>query len=288
MNKTLGYISAGAKAMISVALFLGCQLLALVLFNAFGLNYKVYEGTFIALYSTVIILVFMGYSALSSIKNTPLIKRDKIEFKPAFILVMIGFALLGIVSIYMLAANFISAYLTSLQGELEKYSESIDRFATMSIDDVPWWDPLVDVFASSLIIPLAEEMVFRGAIFGELSRKMNWILSAAISSLIFGLFHGISIHIGYAIISGMILCVIYRFTNSIFASYIVHATFNFFGSSVFTLIDSSIMSRLSMDKDSLNYALFLIEIFAILPASLGIYYFYTVYRSNKKEQKEVL
>lgn len=287
MNKTMGYISAGLKTMICVALFLICQMSALFLFIALGIDYKVYEGSFIALYSTLIIVLFSIYSIISSRKSERLIMSEKIEGKHVLVLLIIGFGLLGVVSVYMVFAQLIAEVLTPIQSELDKYSESVDRFSDITVDSVPWWDPLLDAFASSFIIPFAEELVFRGAIFGELSRKFNWIFSAFVSALIFGLFHGISIHIGYALISGFILCLVYRFTKSILASYIVHATFNLLGSSIYTLIDAGILSVFDNYRNILNLILFGLEIIAILPAAIGLYYLYLGYKKKLNVTKVV-
>lgn len=282
MNKALGYISAIFKTTICIALFLICQMSALFLFDAAGLDRKVYEGSFIAIYSVVIIIVFLIYSAISSYRKNRLVMREKLDIKRILMLILMGFALLGLVSMYMIIANLISEYVSSFQGELDKYSESMDRFSSVSVDEVPWWDPVLDALATSFIVPFAEELVFRGAVFGELSRRINWVLSAVISSAIFGLFHGISIHIGYALISGMILCVVYQYTKSIFASYIMHATFNLFGSAIFTFLDSSIMSGVGINQDRLNLSLLIIEILAIWPAAIGMYF--TIYRPYKLKQ----
>lgn len=288
MDKALGYISASFRTLICLLLFFICQMSALFLFSRIGLDYKVYVGSFIALYSSVVILVFVAYSYISSLKSKRLIERDKIEVKNVLVLILIGFGLLGIVSVYMIVANLVAEIITPIQGELDKYSESMDRFASIGVDEVPWWDPLIDVIASSFIIPMAEEMVFRGAIFGELCKKFNWVVSAVLSSAIFGLCHGVSVHIGYALISGILLCAVYRFTNSIFASYIVHATFNFFGSSIFTLIDSKILSGYKIDSNILNLGLFGIEVFAILPAVLGLFLFYRVYKTQEGKHEGLL
>ncbi|MCQ2515905.1 MAG: CPBP family intramembrane metalloprotease [Saccharofermentans sp.] len=282
MNKALGYISAGCKVLICVALFLICQMSALFLFELINIDYKVYEGSFITTYSLVIIIVFVIYTAICSYKTQPLLLVERLNKKQVITLIVVGFALLGIVSIYMIIANILSVVLTPIQDELEKYSESVDRFSVISVDDVPWWDPLVDAFATAFIVPLAEELVFRGAIFGELTKRFNWIISTVVSSVIFGLFHGISIHIGYALMSGFLLCTVYHYTKSIISSYIVHMVFNLFGSSIFILFDSSIMKNLGVNTEDLNLYLLCLEIVAILPAFVGIYY---LYKTNKEERE---
>ncbi len=288
MNKALGYISAIFKATICIALFLICQMSALFLFDVTGLDYKVYEGSFITFYSLIIILAFMVYSAVSSYRKDRLVMREKLGIRRIFLLILMGFALLGIVSVYMMFANIIAEYVSSLQGELDRYSENMNRFSSISVDEVPWWDPVLDALATSFIVPLAEELTFRGAVFGELSRKFNWVLSAVISSTIFGLFHGISIHIGYALISGIILCAVYHYTKSIFASYIMHATFNLFGSAIFTFLDSSVMSKFDINQGKLNFLMLIIEILAIWPAAIGMYFICRSYKSEQETIKEQL
>ena len=60
--------------------------------------------------------------------------------------------------------------------------------------------PIYQQIAVYILAPVVEEMVFRGVLLGELLKRINPVVSILFSATIFGLMHGISIHIGYDLI----------------------------------------------------------------------------------------
>lgn len=52
----------------------------------------------------------------------------------------------------------------------------------------------VQVLASGLVIPFAEEVIFRGLGFASLREKLPFWLSAVLSAALFGLYHGCDPH----------------------------------------------------------------------------------------------
>lgn len=76
--------------------------------------------------------------------------------------------------------------------------------------------------------PFAEEVVFRGFLFGGLQRWLPVWAAALLSGLLFGLVHaqpGLGIVIPVALI-GTLLAIIYYTTGSIYASMLTHFLFN--------------------------------------------------------------
>jgi membrane protease YdiL (CAAX protease family) len=55
-----------------------------------------------------------------------------------------------------------------------------------SVDTAPTWP---NILAISVVVPCAEEILFRGIPFGSLSRRMRPMLAAICSSLVFGTVH---------------------------------------------------------------------------------------------------
>ena len=122
-------------------------------------------------------------------------------------------------------------------------------------------------------------------IFGELKNKIHPVLAAVISSLIFGILHGVSVHIGYAFICGIVLSLVYYYTGSIWVSYIVHALFNLIGSSVFALMDSGIFGDLTEISNFFAFFLAVFEIICILPGIAGFLLIMAIYKGkNKKDE----
>ena len=80
-------------------------------------------------------------------------------------------------------------------------------------------------FAVGIIAPVAEEMVFRGAVLRTLlkcfDKKMVWV-AIAISALLFALVHGNKAQGVHAFIMGLILGVLYYRTGSIVPGMVLH------------------------------------------------------------------
>ena len=74
--------------------------------------------------------------------------------------------------------------------------------------------------------PIAEELLFRGVIYGGLRTCFPVDVSALVSALIFGIYHKNIVQGLYAFCLGMVLGIIVKATGSILCSMITHITFN--------------------------------------------------------------
>lgn len=91
--------------------------------------------------------------------------------------------------------------------------------------------------AAIVAAPVAEEVFFRGFLFGALRRRFRFPSAAAISGTVFGAFHVIPLLIPLMIFVGIGLAYIYERRGSLLASIAAHSTFNVIG---YTLIVRSI------------------------------------------------
>ena len=80
-----------------------------------------------------------------------------------------------------------------------------------------------------VLIPIFEEILFRGLIFNELRKNINLVASVIIAALIFGMAHGNILQGIYASLLGVVLTLVYYWTKSLVASIIAHMTYNFMG-----------------------------------------------------------
>ena len=227
------------------------------------------------------------YGFVRSIKSDRLIRTDKPDGISIIAAVVIAFGLLGLVTLYMYAAVLISKNFEPLADQLTEYSDSVDRFATVDGSKVPYWDTLLEFVSSFMIIPLAEELTFRGALYSELNTRVKAIPAAILSALVFGLMHGISIHVGYAFICGFVLALVYHFSGSIWVSYIVHSVFNLMGSSLFTLLDSGIYGDLKNASANASVHAAVLEIICIIPAVSALVIMYLIYKDRQTAIPEV-
>lgn len=88
---------------------------------------------------------------------------------------------------------------------------------------------VVGALAISVIAPIAEEVVFRGAILGYMLRKgMDFKKAILISALIFGIMHINPAQVPFAFVVGLMLGVIYYKTGNILLTSFVHILNNSF------------------------------------------------------------
>ena len=165
-------------------------------------------------------------------KGVPLIKTGKLAPDQAVALLIIAFGMLGFVATYISVANRIASYFQPMQEAIEEYRENVDRYSDTPQVVIPLWDSVLYILAVCFLVPVTEEMTFRGVIYGQLRRGFGPWPSIIISALFFGIMHGVSIHIGYALVCGILIAACYYLTDSIYASILLHVVFNIFGSGI--------------------------------------------------------
>jgi membrane protease YdiL (CAAX protease family) len=118
---------------------------------------------------------------------------------------------------------------------IEGNKESIQAFQGGNI--------LIMLIAVIICAPIAEELIFRGLIYNALKKIINLIpkvsssktrlvsmlLSAVISSALFGIYHGNILQGLYTGFLSLFMVFVYEISGSLFSSMIVHAAFNFAG-----------------------------------------------------------
>ena len=87
-------------------------------------------------------------------------------------------------------------------------------------------NPFVEFISTAVAAPIVEELIFRGLCYGSMKRVMPKWIGILISSALFGAVHGNAISFVYAGLLGIILCLIYDKTNSIFVPILLHFGFN--------------------------------------------------------------
>lgn len=80
-----------------------------------------------------------------------------------------------------------------------------------------------------IISPLAEEMIFRGVVFNRMKRYMPVILSAIISSALFGIYHGNVVQAVYAFMAGCLFAWIYHKRGRFGEAVMLHGIMNIAG-----------------------------------------------------------
>lgn len=85
---------------------------------------------------------------------------------------------------------------------------------------------LFELIGMGLLIPLTEELLFRGLCFMRLRERFPFWLAAVVSALLFGIFHGNMLQGLYAFCLGLAMAYVYEVYHSLMAAYVFHASAN--------------------------------------------------------------
>lgn len=151
-------------------------------------------------------------------------RENKYPFRPNYrkafrlsnVLAIIGIAVFGQFAINLILAGFQIIFPSIFQ----QYEELAQSFELNTIT------PVVMIFIVGFLGPLAEEMLFRGMIYGKLRRAFSVWPAAIISGVMFGAFHANWVQGIYATIFGVILAYVYEKTQTIWGSCLLHVAFN--------------------------------------------------------------
>ncbi|MCQ2482934.1 MAG: CPBP family intramembrane metalloprotease [Clostridia bacterium] len=246
-NKFVWFIFALFRVLLYYLIFFASQIAALFLCTIFHIDYNVFEGT-VMLISSVIVIPLMILCVLME-KNIAsyekkigvlsdvdwcsgkIVKLRKLTTDEVLYVIVIAFGLLGIVTLYFVFFNLIAEAFNSktVETAISDYEQTMDRYSVVDQSVVPMWDHLFNYFNVVFLVPIAEELMFRGLLFGTMKRRLPFWGAALLSALIFGIGHWQPMQIGYALIAGFVLCVTYYYTDSLLGSIIVHGIFNLIG-----------------------------------------------------------
>ncbi|MFP5068358.1 CPBP family intramembrane glutamic endopeptidase [Pseudonocardia nantongensis] len=90
------------------------------------------------------------------------------------------------------------------------------------------------MLTGAVLVPVAEELLFRGIGYGALRRYGVWVAVPA-SSAIFALAHGINVVLVIAFLLGVVCALLYERSRSIWPAVVAHAVFNASGFLIATL-----------------------------------------------------
>ena len=277
-------IPAILKAALGLALFICSESAVYYIFSALHIDCDTYNGAFNFTASVIILVVMILFNKISSKKDEKLFKFNKISPDQTAALVIIGIGMLGMVTTYIIIADRISAYLESLKDAMEQYRENVDRHYETTQVIIPFWDSILYTITLCFIVPLSEEFTFRGVVFGELRRGFGPWITVILSALVFGIMHGVSVHIGYALACGFIIAACYHLTNSLYAPILLHTVFNIFGSGIANILETE---QLGVPIDVTRAVLTGLNVSSILFMPVAVLAFaYLVSVNRKKQAKE--
>lgn len=142
--------------------------------------------------------------------------------------VVSGFAImtgaLGLVTLWMALLGFLaekSSWLRTMLDEYRDLAQSIvpeDRYR------------FIVVITLVVLVPVAEELLFRGIMQGELAQILPEKWAIVFTLIFFSLFHINPIQISYVIVPAFALSAVYALTKNLLIPIVMHIWFNFAGS----------------------------------------------------------
>jgi len=103
--------------------------------------------------------------------------------------------------------------------------------------------PLLALVAIGILAPIAEEILFRGAIYNLFKDNIGKYVALFVSSVLFALIHLNIYQASYTLFIGLFLGIILMKTGSLWLPVIFHIVYNFFGG-IFGVFDQKLMELL--------------------------------------------
>ncbi len=161
-------------------------------------------------------------TALSALLTTPVLTYIYIKDQKHRSLKKTRLRLLPIPAFGVSLCLFLNAIITALN--LPQASLAYQEAARV-IYSPPF---AIQILATALIIPIAEELIFRGMIFAPIRDKLPLLPSACISALLFGLYHGNLPQGVYGFFIGIAAAWLYEIYKSLTATILLHISANLF------------------------------------------------------------
>lgn len=177
------------------------------------------------IYSILIILMALIGIRLLKHSNPLAVRRERVsagEWAAAGLLI-IGVS--GVITLLMAGISELAKYVPAIDTALKNYIELSQNF--IGSGNIP-----MVILTTCIVVPIAEDLVFRGIIQGELRRVLPAWAAVLLQGVIFALVHGDPIQISYVIIPAIILGTVYEWTKSIYVPIALHMLFNFLGAAV--------------------------------------------------------
>ena len=108
-----------------------------------------------------------------------------------------------------------------LGGEID--NPQIEALAPVAVSPVNF---LIMILLAGILVPLVEELAFRGLLQGWLRERLGSSGGILLSSLVFALMHGIPTLVPALLLVGGLLAWLYESSGSLWPSIVMHAAFN--------------------------------------------------------------
>lgn len=192
--------------------------LTLTITNYFDIAQSVMDELMRAFMFTIVLLWFIFLIFKNKIGLSLEFKNLKEDIRPKeWINILIFNYALSLVIIFVLMLGLSLVTYSSM--------DSVAESSQGGVVVVNYTSTLINFIATSFIVPIAEELMFRGVLLNRLRKKVNIVSAVVISSVLFGMTH-LSLALLGSIIFGVCMCAVYLRTKNIVVPIVMHITHN--------------------------------------------------------------
>ncbi|NLO47145.1 MAG: CPBP family intramembrane metalloprotease [Clostridiales bacterium] len=149
---------------------------------------------------------------------------------------------IALLIVFSVSFSVVIEFLLSMLSSIEVFHTLFEKYGKlMKLISGPEF--FVVLFFVGILIPIFEEILFRGLIFGELNKVMRVRYAVLLQALIFGMAHLNIIQGVYAFLLGLLLGYIYRKSGILLYPIIIHVAFNTFSVIMSALSTEAFMER---------------------------------------------
>lgn len=152
--------------------------------------------------------------------NRDYLKKRKISFSEIVKLFVVGIGLMGLINITVALMMYLGKFFPQIVSSLEVYNKASEELMKGNM--------MLSVLAITIFAPISEELMLRGTLFTENERLLPYKWAIILNGIVFGVFHFNLFQGAYALIGGIVICAVYYYTESIYASILLHMINNTF------------------------------------------------------------
>ncbi|MDU4018960.1 MAG: CPBP family intramembrane glutamic endopeptidase [Finegoldia magna] len=152
--------------------------------------------------------------------NRDYLKKRKISFSEIVKLFVVGIGLIGLINITVALMMYLGKFFPQIVSSLEVYNKASEQLMKGNM--------MLSVLAITIFAPISEELMLRGTLFTENERLLPYKWAIILNGIVFGVFHFNLFQGAYALIGGIVICAVYYYTESIYASILLHMINNTF------------------------------------------------------------
>lgn len=133
-------------------------------------------------------------------------------------------------------SNLCMNMMVALQDQIPFIREQLGEYQKLVGAILNPSQPFVALLGTVIFVPICEELLFRGIIFGELKRVMPARFAIPLTAFLFALFHFQFVQSFYVFFAGFVLTYAYYCTGSMTVPILLHMIYNFLGGGISLLL----------------------------------------------------